>query len=236
MVEPLVLLPDMMCDARLYLHQIAALSQDRAVQVCPINQGETVEEMAQSVLDCAPASFALAGLSLGGIVAMEVQRRAPDRVSRLALMDTNAQSETPSVAAGREAQIVKAKAGRLEDAMRDEMRPEYLAPGEQRADILNLMMEMAMDIGADVFVRQSRALQRRPDQQKTLRMLRAPALVMCGVYDELTPVRRHEFIATLIPYARLEVIADAGHYPPLEQPAEVNRHLRDWLAQPMVLR
>lgn len=236
MAEPLVLLPDMMCDARLFLHQIAAFSHERAVQISPITVGETIEEIAISVLKAAPDRFALVGLAMGGVVAMEIQRRAPGRVTRLALLDTNAQAETPGVAAAREALIVKAKAGRLEDVMRDELLPEYLAPGPQRSEILDLVMEMALDFGPDVYVRQSRALQRRPDQQKTLRMLKVPALVMCGVYDELTPVRRHEFMAALIPYARLEIIPDAGHLPTLEQPAETNRILREWLAQPLVLR
>lgn len=234
MVEPLVLLPPMMSDARVFLHQIAEFSRERAVQVAPITLGETVEDMANAVLDAAPANFALVGLAMGGIVAMEVQRRAPERVTRLALMDTNAQSETPTVAAAREAQIVKAKAGRLEEVMRDEMQPHYLAPGPHRAEILNLVMDMALDFGPEVFTRQSRALQRRPDQQKTLRMLRIPTLVMCGVHDELTPIRRHEFMATLIPNAKLEVISEAGHLPTLEQPGEVIRHLHDWLAQPAV--
>lgn len=236
MAEPLVLLPGMMCDARLFMHQIATFSVERAVHVAPVTLGDTIEEIAETVLASAPEKFALAGLSMGGIVAMEVQRRAPGRVTRLALLDTNAQSEMPAVAAAREPQIVKVKAGRLEDVMRDEMKPNYLAPSAQRGDVLDLVMEMALDLGPEVFVRQSRALQRRPDQQKTLRMLRVPTLVMCGVFDELTPIRRHEFMATLIPYAQLEIIPDAGHLPTLEQPGETNRHLRDWLTQPYVLR
>lgn len=236
MAEPLVLLPEGMCDARLFLHQIAAFSHERVVHIAPLATGETIEEIAESVLATAPDKFALAGLGMGGVVALEIQRRASGRVTRLALLDTNSQSETPVIAAAREAQIVKAKAGRLQDVMREDLLPDYLAPGSQRSEILALVMEMALDIGADVYLRQSRALQRRPDQQKTLRLLKVPTLVLCGVHDALTPIRHHEFMAALIPYAQLEIIPDAGHLPTLEQPDETNRHLRNWLAQPLVLR
>ncbi len=232
MRDPLVLLPGMMCDARLFLPQIAAFSSERSVQVAPITVGETIEEIAQNVLAAAPERFALAGLSMGGIVAMELLRVAPDRVTRIALMDTNCQPEMPTVAAAREPQIVGAKTGRLEEIMRDEMKPNYLAPGPRRTDVLNIVMEMALDLGPEVFIRQSRALQRRPDQQGTLRRAKTPALIMCGEHDALCPIRRHEFMALLMPNARLEIIADAGHLPTLEQPEVTTDLLRRWLSSP----
>lgn len=232
MAEPLVLLPGMMCDARLFGPQISELSADMAVMVAPITQGERVEEIASNLLDQLPHRFALAGLSMGGIVAMEVLRRAPERVSRVALMDTNPLAETPQVAAAREPQIVAAKSGRMLDVMREEMKPNYLAPGPARTDVLNLVMDMAETLGAEVFVRQSRALQRRPDQQTTLRKCKIPALVLCGAHDALCPVKRHEFMAELIPDAELVVLEGAGHLPPLEQPAETTKALRHWMKRP----
>ena len=134
MTDPLVFLPGMMCDARLFGPQIAELSADTAVMVAPITQGERIEEIASGLLHQLPNRFALAGLSMGGIVAMEVLRRAPERVSRIALLDTNPLAETPQVAATREPQIVAARAGRLLDVMRDEMKPSYLAPGPHRQE------------------------------------------------------------------------------------------------------
>lgn len=234
--EPVVFLPGMMCDARLFAPQIAALSAHHCVTVAPITQGNTIEEIAVSILSKLPQRFALAGLSMGGIVAMEILRRAPERVTRLALMDTNPLAETPPVAAGREPQIVAAKAGRLRDVMRDEMKPRYLAPGPAQADVLDLVMEVAEALGPDVFVRQSRALQRRPDQQATLRRCRVPSLVLCGAQDTLCPVKRHEVMAELIPGARLLVIDGAGHLPPLEQPEATTQALKDWMALPYVLK
>lgn len=236
MPEPLVFLPGMMCDARLFGPQIAELSADLCVTVAPISQGDRIEEIASSLLDLLPHRFALAGLSMGGIVAMEILRRAPDRITRIALMDTNPLAETPQIAAAREPQIVAARTGRILDVMRDEMKPKYLAPGPQREDVLRLVMDMADALGPDVFVRQSRALQKRRDQQATLRKCKVPALVMCGAHDILCPVKRHEFMAELIPHATLRILDQSGHLPPLEQPAETTQILREWLGLPLVLR
>jgi pimeloyl-ACP methyl ester carboxylesterase len=162
--------------------------------------------------------------------------RAPDRITRLALMDTNPLPETPQAAAAREPHIVGVQNGRLEEIMREEMKPNYLAPGAGRVEVMNTVMEMARDLGPDVFVAQSRALQRRPDQQKTLRNCKVPALVLCGRHDELCPVRRHEFMAELINGATLEIVEDAGHLPTIEQPDAVTDAMKGWLGAPLVLR
>lgn len=236
MAEPLVFLPGMMCDARLFGPQIAALSADHAVMTAPISGSDRMGEIAAYVLEQAPEKFALAGLSMGGIVAMEVMRRAPDRVTRIALMDTNPLAETPQSAAAYEPMVVGARAGQLEQVMRGFMRPEFLAPGPQRAEILALTMDMALNMGPEVFERQARALQRRRDQQSTLRKCKVPALVLCGELDGLTPVKRHTFMAELIPYAKLAIIEGAGHLPTLEQPDATTAALRAWMAQPFVLR
>ncbi|KIN64422.1 Hydrolase, alpha/beta fold family [Sulfitobacter noctilucicola] len=236
MAEPLVLLPGMMCDARVFGPQIAELSADTAVMVAPVTQGERIEEIASSLLDMLPARFALAGLSMGGIVAMELLRRAPDRITRIALLDTNPLAETPVIAADREPRIVKVRSGRLLEVMQDEMRPEYLAPGPHRPDVLELVLDMAEVLGPEVYIRQSRALQRRRDQQAVLRKCRTPALILCGEHDQLCPVKRHTFMAELIPYAELVVLEHAGHLPTLEQPAETTAALRNWMRQPLVLQ
>ena len=236
MVEPLVFLPGMMCDARLFGPQIAALSPEFSVMVCPVTRGERIEEIASALLDDLPSRFALAGLSMGGIVAMEILRRAPGRVTRLALMGTNPLAETPHTAAAREPQIVKARAGRLLDVMRDEMKPHYLAPGPYRGEILKLVMDMADSLGPETFVRQSRALQRRRDQQATLRKCKVPTLILCGAHDALCPIKRHTFMAELIQGAELLVLDDAGHLPTLEMPDDTTAALRRWMQQPSQLR
>ncbi len=233
MTDPLVLIPGMMADARGFLPQIVELSWETSIHVAPPLHGDSVEVMAQGVLDGAPKSFALCGHGLGGIVALEILRRAPDRVTRLALMDTSCQSELPQLAATRESRIVAARAGRLEQAMQDELKREHLAPGAAGDGIFEVMHEMALELGADVFLRQSRALQKRPDQQATLRKARTPTLILCGEDDTLFPVRRHEFMAHLMPMAKLEIVAGAGHLPALENPNAVSAILRNWLSWPV---
>lgn len=235
-MEPLVLVPGMMCDARLFAPQINALSREMPVTVVPNSQGERIEEIASAVLSGLPQKFALAGLSMGGIIAMEIIRRAPERVTRIALMDTNPLAETPQSASAYEPLIVGAKAGRFEEMMRAILKPEHLAPGPQRLQIMGMVAEMGRSMGPEVFIRQCRALQRRKDQQATLRRIKAPALVLCGEHDGLTPVRRHSFMAELIPYAKLEIIGGAGHLPTLEQPEVVTEVLRAWMKQPYVLK
>ena len=226
---PLVLLPGMMCDARLFAPQIAALGGTRQMTVLPL-RGETVTEIAANVLAHAPPVFALGGLSMGGIVAMEIVAQAPERVTRLALMDTNPRAETAQVAARREPQIAAVRAGGLRRVMRDEMKPNYLAPGPGRAAVLDLCMEMAEALGPEVFVRQSRALQTRPDRQEVLRGVAVPTLVLCGEHDALCPVERHELMAALVPGAVLDVVEGAGHLPTLEAPEAVIAAMRRWLA------
>ncbi|HHI71787.1 MAG TPA: alpha/beta hydrolase [Rhodobacteraceae bacterium] len=236
MAIPLLLIPGMMCDARVFFPQITVFSAERDVHIASLAQCETIEEMAQAVLENAPPHFALAGHSMGGIVAMEVVRRAPERVTKVALISTNSQAETPAVAAAREPQIVGVMAGRLTEVMQDVIRPEYLAAGPKRTEIMTLVQEMALSLGEGEFVRQSRALQRRPDQQKTLRKIRMPALVMCGAEDGLTLPRRHEFMSAMIPYSTLQIIDGAGHFPMLEAPEATNTIFREWLDAPLVLR
>ena len=160
---PLILLPGMMCDARLFGPQIAALVSERLVGVGDISGAETMDALADEVLANAPDRFALAGLSMGGIVAMNVIAKAPERVAAVALLDTNPLAEKPEVAAMRGPQMDKARAGDLRSVLRDEMKPRYLAPGPQRADVLDLCMGMALGLGPEVFCRQSVALRDRPD-------------------------------------------------------------------------
>ncbi|WP_425039530.1 alpha/beta fold hydrolase [Primorskyibacter sp. S187A] len=227
--DPLLLLPGMMCDARLFAPQIARFSVGRTVQVAPINSADRIEKIARHVLEQAPPRFALLGLSMGGIVAMEICRQAPGRVTRAAFLDTNPKAEREVVKAGRWPQIQAARDGRLASVMRDEMKPNYLTDGPRRAEVLDLCMDMALAQGREVFERQSLALMHRPDQQDTLRQLKVPTLALCGRDDMLCPIHRHELIAALVPGCGLEIIDGAGHLPTLEQPEKTNAALARWL-------
>lgn len=227
-MTPLVLIPGMMCDWRLFAPQLAVLGR-RPVLLAPPTEHDTMEALAAAILVAAPPRFALAGLSMGGIVAMEMLQQAPERVERLALLDTNLRAEAPEVQARRIPQIEKALSGRLRAVMRDEMKPNYLAEGPDRQRILDLCMEMALSLGPEVFARQSRALAARHDRQAALAAFKGPALVLMGAEDRLCPRDRHELMHSLIPQSRLAIVEGAGHLPTLEQPDAVTRELLAWL-------
>ena len=229
MREPLLLLPGMMCDARLFASQVTAFSVSRPVMVAPLVGRTSFQELAADILAQAPPRFALAGLSMGGITAMEIVRQAPERVSRLALMDTNPLAEPPERAAERDSQIERVLAGALRPVMRDEMKPNYLTDGPHTGRILDLCMAMAEALGPEVFADQSRALQQRPDQCHTLRTVRVPTLILCGEDDTLCPLERHELMRDLVSGSRLAVVRGAGHLPVLEQPERTNEQLKQWL-------
>ncbi|MDA9895165.1 alpha/beta hydrolase [Amylibacter sp.] len=228
-MTPLVLLPGMMCDERLFASQINELSKRREVHFAKITDHETISELASDVLNNAPPVFALAGLSMGGIVAMEIVSQAPERVERLALLDTNPLAELPDVLKRRGPQIDAIKNGQLKEIIRDEMKPNYLFDGVRKAEILKLCMDMALDIGPDAFIRQSIALRDRVDQKNTLGSYKRPALVLCGRHDVLCPLERHELMHTLLENSKLEIIEDAGHLPTLEQPKITTMALASWL-------
>ena len=227
-MTPLVLIPGMMCDARMWGGIDAGLGVP-VLHHIPTG-AETMADLAALFLADAPPRFALAGLSLGGILAMEILRQAPERVTRLALLDTNPRAETATAQARRAPQIARALAGDLDGVMRDDMKPNYLAPGPNKAAILDLCMEMALALGPEVFARQSRALRDRADQQAVLAAFKGPALVLMGAEDELCPLDRHQLMHHLMPQSRLHIIPGAAHLPPLEQPDATLRALRDWLA------
>ncbi len=228
-MTPLILLPGMMCDARLFGPQIDALSNRVPLMSFPLSQQDSVGAMAAEILNNVPPRIALAGLSMGGIVAMEVLRQAPDRVKRLALLDTNPLAEASDVKARRAPQMAAVRKGRLRQVMRDEMKPNYLADGPRQGAILDLCMAMATDLGPDVFLRQSQALMDRPDQSATLSAYTGKTLVLCGRADGLCPVERHQLMHDLLPDSVLTIIEDAGHLPTLEQPQETTAALIRWL-------
>ncbi|PZQ96759.1 MAG: alpha/beta hydrolase [Cereibacter sphaeroides] len=235
MTEPLLLLPGLACDARVFFHQIVSLSLSRAVMVLPL-KGAIVEEMSQAVLAQAPPRFALCGTGLGGTVALDVIRRAPERVTRVVLISTDPFSETPQAAAAREARIVAARAGRVREAMTSELPAAALFNGAARAEVQEVVGDMARVLGADAFISQSRAMQRRPDHQKTLRRFLLPALMIAGAADMLVPPRRQEFTSELMPKGRFMLVNDAGHLPTMESPEAVSEAVDAFLDEPLMLR
>ena len=222
--ENILLLPGMMCDERLWSHQIAALSIP--VQVADTSRSDNFSDMAAQVLAAAPPKFAMAGLSMGGILAFEIWRQAPGRVTHLALLDTNPHPDKPSNRPVRFEQIEAAASGKLEELAIESLKPLYLAE-ENRDDetMLKTILDMALDLGPEVFERQSLAVMNRPDSVPTLATISCPASVICGREDSICPVRFHEFMAREIPGAKLVVIDNCGHLSSMEAPTLVTEEL-----------
>ncbi|SPF78402.1 alpha/beta fold hydrolase [Pseudoprimorskyibacter insulae] len=236
MLEPVVLIPGLLCDARQFYPQVVSLGLERCVTIAPLGQGERIEEIATDILAALPPRFALMGWDLGALVAMEILRRAPDKVSRIALSGAHPLTETPQVSAEREPIIIKAKANGLEAAMLQVMAGINTAEAAPRQDIIDLMMDMARSQGRDALIRQLRAKQRRRDQQATLRRCRLPAMVLCGAEATDSARKRHRFMADLFHHCEYREIPGAADLPMLEASGAFTAALRDWLRQPLVLR
>lgn len=233
---PLVFIPGLMADARLFLPQLVRLGAAHATQIILPTTGDTVEQMSGAMLPALPESFVLIGHGLGGDVALDIVRRIPDRVTRLVLIATDPLSEAPQTAGQREMRMLAARAGRLAEAMREEVPAQALAPGPWQDEVLALVQDMALGLGEGVYLRQSRALQRRPDQQKTMRRMKLPALILAGAHDSLVPLRRQEFTANLMPFGKLQIIENAGNLPTLEEPEATSALLEAFLSGPVLLR
>ncbi|NVK33018.1 MAG: alpha/beta fold hydrolase [Rhodobacteraceae bacterium] len=227
-MEPLVLIPGLLCTRALYEPQIAALGE-RATIVADHQQHETISQIAHNILEKAPGDFALLGLSMGGYIAMEIMRQAPERVTRLALLDTTAQADAP--------QQIERRMSMIKLAQRKEFAkiPELLYPSFVHADraddqdLKAIVTSMAMETGAEAFVRQTTAIMNRIDSRDSLKTITCPTLVLVGDGDTLTPPERSQEMHNLIPGSHLEIIPGSGHLTTLEAPEQTNAAINNWL-------
>jgi pimeloyl-ACP methyl ester carboxylesterase len=226
---PLVLLPGLLCDAALWAPQVAALSDIVEASVADLSRDDSLSAMAQRVLSAAPARFALAGLSMGGYVAQEIMRQAPQRVMRLALLDTSARADTPERAAQRRGFIELTHKGQFK-GITPRMLPVYLHPDHLKDEALTgAVLGMAERIGKDAYLRQQQAIMNRPDGREDLKRIGVPTLALCGRQDQATPYEVNAEIAALVPGATFVAIERCGHISTLEKPTEVNAAMRRWL-------
>jgi len=227
----LVLLPGLLCDARLWQPQVDALGDRAPAWVADLTRDDSMAAMAERVLSEAPFErFALAALSMGGYVALEIMRRAPQRVERLALMDTQARADTEEARARRLALMELASKGRFL-GVTDRLMP-LLMHASRLADerLTGLVKDMANSVGPEAFLRQQKAIMDRVDSQPGLAEIRCPTLVLCGEQDMLTPLERHVELAEAIAGSTLVSLPACGHLSTLERPVEVSRALSGWLA------
>lgn len=221
-----LLLPGMMLDRRMYNGQLPGLAGAARVEVAELWHDDTIAAMAGRALAGAPDRFALVGLSMGGIVALEMWRRAADRITHLALLDTTPHADTPERRALRLEQIARVEAGGLRDVVVSSLKPLYLAR-RHREDprLLQSIVEQALTLGPEAFRRQSLALRDRADSVSTLPTVGCPSLVLCGREDQLCPVEDHTMMAAEMPCADLVVLAGCGHLSAMEDPEAVKAAL-----------
>ncbi|MGO9487228.1 MAG: alpha/beta fold hydrolase [Rhodomicrobium sp.] len=226
---PTLLIPGLAASARLYGPQIPALWRFGPVMVANHTRQSSMAGLAQDILAEAPPRFALAGLSMGGYIAFEIVRQAPERVLKLALLDTSARADTTEQMEGRRARIAMAQAGDFAAI------PALMFPGlvhamrREDADLKALVDRMAAETGAEAFVQQQTANMGRPDSRPGLAAIKCPTLVLVGDGDELTPPALAQEIAQGVPGARLETVPDSGHLSTLEAPGFVTQKLVEWL-------
>jgi pimeloyl-ACP methyl ester carboxylesterase len=226
---PIVLVPGLNCSARLYAEQILALWQFGPVQVADHTRDNTMDAIAARILAAAPPRFALAGLSMGGYLALAIIRHAPERVQKLALLDTSARPETPEQTERRRPQIALAESGRFDEVPPLQF-PVFVHRNRQGDQALRERVRiMAEETGAQAFLRQQHALMTRADARPLLAAIKCPTLVLVGDGDELTPPPLSQEIAAGIAGSRLVVVADCGHLSTMERPDAVNRALVEWM-------
>lgn len=228
----IVLLPGNMCDARLWRDVAPRLGG--CTPAMPVFDVETsIDEMARSVLDAHPGTLIPVGFSMGGIVALAIARHAPERVAAMGLIGTNPSADLPERAAVRPAQQRAVfKDGALEEIVRKQLMPAYLSSANAgNEELRSLIVAMALDLGPDVFVKQSEALRTRPDQRDVPPRFDRPLFLACGAEDALCPPEWHRAMAATSTDSELHIIADAGHMLPLEQGAALAMPLARWLTK-----
>jgi pimeloyl-ACP methyl ester carboxylesterase len=229
MALPIVLVPGLLCTARLYAEQIPALQRLGPVTVADHTRDDSMAAIAERILADAPPRFGLAGLSMGGYVAFEIVRQAPERVTRLALLSTSARLDPPQITERRRRQIALAQEGRF-GAVADMQFPLLVHRSRLDDDGLETLVRlMADEIGAEAFVRQQTAIIGRADSRPDLAAIACPTLVVVGDGDELIAPENSVEIADGIPGARLVTVAECGHLSTLERPAQVTAALTEWL-------
>lgn len=225
---PLLLLPGTACDRRLFAPILTMLG--RPAIVGDMRGADSAAALADRILAEAPPRFALAGFSLGGIVALEMVARAPDRMARLALLDTTARPDPADNARRRRAALARARREGMNTLILDTW-PSLVAPVHRaRTDLRDLLVAMARDAGPDVLASQTEIAIGRADSRPRLPCIHVPTLVLAGEHEAVCPLDAHREIAEAIPGARLRLIPKAGHFAPLENPEAVAAELAGWLA------
>ncbi len=225
---PVVFIPGLLCDERLWRDQAAGLSDLATSTIADVAIDDNVEDMAARLLADAPPRFRLVGLSMGGYVAFEVLRQAMDRVDALALFATSAAPDAPERSAERTGALQSLSMGRFA-GVTDRLLPRLIDEQHLNGPVGEDLKAMALRVGGDAFVRQQKAIQARPDSRPLLAQITMPTLVAVGDGDVLTPPSASVEIFRGLPQPQFHLFHRCGHLPAMEQPAETTALLRGWL-------
>ncbi|EMK6659569.1 alpha/beta hydrolase [Vibrio cholerae] len=228
---PLIWLPGLLCDDALFEEVNKELPDWVAPSTIELATLTTMQELAQDVLQKAPSEFVLGGLSMGGILAFEVYRQAPERVKGLILMDTNAADEQQAVTEKRDALVKRAIEGEFEQITPEVLMPMLIHSSRlTQQELTGRIEQMAINIGLEAFKAHANALATRPDARPLLADIRVPTLVITGKQDRLCPLANHLLMAEYIPEVSLHVIPECGHLSTMEHPHRVAKHISHWLS------
>lgn len=230
----LLLLPGLAADERMWRGVLPLLPAALRPKVATAHQDVSlhrIEDFAARLLAQHAGPLVLAGASMGGMIAMEAARQAPQRVAGLALLGTTARPETPDMRALREGAIALFEQGRVREVIEPNVALAFHPVNAAKTDLVQAYLDFVLDAGADHLVRQNRAVIHRPDARVQLPKVTCPVLVVCGAADQLTPPECSAEIAALVPGAEHHLLPDSGHMLTMEQPEEVTRLLVQWLAR-----
>jgi Predicted hydrolases or acyltransferases (alpha/beta hydrolase superfamily) len=230
MFQPIVFLPGLICDARLWRDIIDGFADTMAPMVADLRLDETIAAMASRTLAAAPPRFALAGLSMGGYVALEIMRQAPERVTHLALFDTSARPDNEERRETRRKGIEMIAQGKFIGVSRG-LLGSLVAPHHLGTPLAEEVQAMSERVGGTVYIRQQKAIMDRVDSRPHLAAIDVPTMVGVGALDKMTPPELAEEMAAHIPGAKLVTFPDAAHLPTMENPAPVVDAMRDWLGR-----
>ncbi len=226
-----IFVPGLLCTPALFAPQIAALKGKARITVADHTQDASMEAIARRVLKQTPEKFALLGLSMGGYIALEIVRQAPERVTRLALLDSNARADRPEQTVDRHRLIELAKKEGTRKVQQVLLPRLIHSTRLDDAALVETVLKMGEDTPVDAFERQQHAIIGRPDMRPRLTSIRCSTLIIVGAEDQMTPVKVAEEMHAGIAGSRLEVIPDCGHLSTLERPDAVSGLLEAWLAE-----
>ena len=227
-MTPFLLIPGLNCDARVYRGAVETLWRSGPVTIANHLDGEGIGGIAANILRDAPPSFALGGFSMGGYIALEIMRQAPERVTKLALLDTNARADTPEATELRRRRIETVRGGKfglvVQQSFAGLVHPSLL----DDSGIFATHRAMADNCGPEAYIRHQLAIIARPDLRGELQHISVPTVVIVGDADQISPVDTAREMAANIPQSHLVIVREAGHLAPLEQPIQVNAALAEW--------